>query len=245
MSQSILTRSLQVIDAVSTSEQGLRYSHIAQELGHPSPATVTKILKELTRNNVLKKTESGRYTLGRRTYFWGRTMAAKNTTIQIIRSAMDTLHQEFRASVNVFTCIDQRMFCLESIMNPESPALWPAGKSLALHLSVMGAVFFIPEDKLQDESFLQQEIAGHEEDLDLASVQEMIAETRTSGLQDDKGLFFPGMRRLAVPLREKGVPLMVLGLGVMPLRVQRRPELLDQLIQRLKSTQKDIESFLN
>ncbi len=93
-------------------------------------------------------------------YFWGRCMAAKNTPIQIIRSCMEHLYNDLSTSVNLFTCIDQRLFCLESIVDPDSPAMWQAGKSLPLHISVLGAVFFMSEEQIQDEDFLAQEYAG-------------------------------------------------------------------------------------
>lgn len=245
MSTTILSRAIQVIDAVSKSEQGMRFSDIAAELDHPSPATVTKILKELTREKILEKAGTGAYVLGRKTYFWGRCMAAKNTPIQVIRSCMEQLHKDLRLSVNLFTCIDQRLFCLESIVDPDSPALWQAGKSLPLHISVLGAVFFMPRDLLQDEDFLSQQIAGHEADLDQEEVKEVILQARTSGLLDDQGIFFPGMRRFAVPLYEADTVVMTLGVGIMPARLEHNPALYERIISRLQSARSEIESFMS
>lgn len=73
---------------------------------------------------------------------------------------MEHLYNDLSTSVNLFTCIDQRLFCLESIVDPDSPAMWQAGKSLPLHISVLGAVFFMSEEQIQDEDFLAQEYAG-------------------------------------------------------------------------------------
>jgi DNA-binding IclR family transcriptional regulator len=245
MSTTILSRAIQVIDAVSKSEQGLRFSDIAAELAYPSPATVTKIIKELTQEKILEKSGTGRYVLGRKTYFWGRCMAAKNTPIQVIRSCMEQLHKDLRISVNLFTCIDQRLFCLESFVDPDSPALWQAGKSLPLHISVLGAVFFMPQDRLLDEDFLTQEIARHEADLDRQEVKNVILQARRSGMLDDRGMFFPGMRRFAVPLYESDQVVMTLGVGIMPARMEHNPALYERIISRLQSARTEIESFMS
>ena len=245
MSTSLLSRAIQVIDAVSKSESGLRFSDIAAVLSQPSPTTVNKILKELIQEQVLEKTGSGRYALGRKTYFWGRCMAAKNTPIQIIRSCMEQLHKELRTSVNLFTCIDQRLFCLESIVDPDSPALWQAGKSLPVHISVLGAVFFMSQDQIQDEDFLAQEITRHETKLDLQEIQNVLLQAHRDDFLDDRGLFFPGMRRFAVPLYEGGQIAMTLGVGVMPARLEQNPDLCDRMREKLQSVRAEIESFIN
>ncbi len=245
MSTSLLSRAIQVIDAVSKSEDGLRFSDLAAVLSYPSPSTVNKILKELTQEKILEKTGTGRYTLGRKTYFWGRCMAAKNTPIQIIRSCMEQLHKDLSTSVNLFTCIDQRLFCLESIVDPDSPALWQAGKSLPLHISVLGAVFFMSKEQIHDEDFLAQEIARHETKLDLQAVKDVLHKARKNDFLDDQGLFFPGMRRFAVPLYEAGQTAMTLGVGVMPARLEQNPNLGDRITAKLQAARSEIESFIN
>ncbi|MFW5997839.1 MAG: IclR family transcriptional regulator domain-containing protein, partial [Desulfovermiculus sp.] len=185
------------------------------------------------------------YVLGRKTYFWGRCMAAKNTPIQVIRSCMEQLHKDLRISVNLFTCIDQRLFCLESFVDPDSPALWQAGKSLPLHISVLGAVFFMPRDLLEDESFLSQQVASHEAGLDQEEVKDVIFQARSSGLLDDRGIFFPGMRRFAVPLYEADKVAMTLGVGIMPARMKHNPALYERITSRLQSARSEIESFMS
>ena len=134
-------------------------------LGNPSPSTVSKILKELTREGVLQKTPEGRYIQGRKIYFWGRLMAAQNPPIQIIRQQMRYLQEKYKVSVNLFSCTEQTMFCLESYTDSRSPLLYPAGKSLPIHLSVQGAVFFFSPEKLKDQSFIEKEAEFHEEPL--------------------------------------------------------------------------------
>lgn len=212
--KSLLSRAIRVIDAVSHNGEGLRFSEAARMLDNPSPSTVNKILKELVREGLLQKTAEGRYTLGRKVYFWGRAMAAQNTPIQTIRHQMQHLHQQFRISVNLFTCVAGTMFCLESHLDPQSPLLYPAGKSLPLRLSVQGAVFFIADDKLADPAFLEAEADLIEEPLTAADLADMIARVRASGIQEDPGLFYPGIHRFAIPLREKGQTVMSLGVGL-------------------------------
>lgn len=240
---SILSRALTIIDAISKNDQGMRFSEIAALLGHPSPATVNKILKELLKEGVLEKTASGRYALGRKIYFWGRVMAEKNTPIQVIRAQMKQLHSELKASVNLFTCIDQNMFCLENFVDPESPSLWQAGSSLHIHIAILGAIFFIPSTKLHDHTFLQREINSHPYSLSLDQVERMIELTELTGIQDDLGIFYPGMYRFAIPIREKGQTVMTLGLGIMPVRLSNNG-LYEKIIAALRKSKQEIEEHL-
>lgn len=237
---SILSRSIRVIDAVSRSREGLRFSEVSKLLDSPSPSTVNKILKELTGEGVMQKTSEGRYTLGRKIYFWGRVMAAQNTPVQIIRQQMEYLHEKYQVSVNLFTHVDKTMFCLECFMNPRSPLLYPAGKSLPLHLSVQGAVFFIPPEQLDDPEFLEQEAENHEETLLVEDLRKMIRHARQTGIQDDFGLFYPGTHRFSVPIRENGQTVMTLGVGI-SLKRTREGDLAEKIVSELEYIRTRIE----
>ncbi|WP_156816852.1 IclR family transcriptional regulator domain-containing protein [Desulfovibrio oxyclinae] len=214
MSQSTLTRALMVMDEASKSADGLRFSDVQKLLGNPSPTTVNKILKELTAADALSKTREGRYVVGMKAYFWGKTVASRQGPMQVVRNCMKELHERFAASVNLFTCSGEYMLCLESITSPQSPSLWPAGSSLPIQLPVIGSVFFYPPERMDDESFLTAECARHDPTLDVDKVREMIRSTRETGTQFDAGLFYTGVYRMAVPIMEQGRIAMVLGLGV-------------------------------
>ena len=244
MSDSILTRSIRVIDEVSRKPEGLRFSDIEDILGRPSPSTVSKILRELTQAEVLSKTREGRYVIGMKTYFWGKTVAARGGPIREIRGQMARLHRMFQASVNLFTCFEDHMFCLESIMSPQSPALWPAGKGLSLQLPVIGSIFFFRTEQLDDDAFLQAACDSHRPRLKLAEVREMIDRARLESMQVDRGLFYPGVCRLAVPLREQGSVTMVLGIGVLLARLEE-DDSGDAIMAALREAKERIEEEMN
>jgi DNA-binding IclR family transcriptional regulator len=244
MSKTILHRALTVIDAISKSAEGLRFSEVAKILDNPSPTTVNKILKELVHADVLEKTPSGRYALGWKIYFWGRAMGRKNEPIQYIREHMRRLHNAFNASVNLFTCVDDRMFCLESFMDPESPSLWQAGQSLELRLPVLGAVFFIPTDRLRDDAIIEAELQRHRHPVSPEDARRMIDHAASTGVQDDFALFYPGMHRFSVPLRENGQPVMAIGLGIMPARLAE-DGLEARIVETLRDAQNQIEDIMN
>lgn len=231
--KSIIVRSIRIIDAISKSPDGLRFSDASMTLGTPSPSTVSKILKELTREGVLQKTPEGRYVLGRRIYFWGRVMVAQNPPIQIIREQMRSLLEKYQVSVNLFTCTGQTMFCLECYMDAKSPLLYPAGKSLPMHLSVQGAVFFIAPDKLSDLAFLESEAELHEETLLVEDLKKMIHYAQSNDIQDDFALFYPGTHRFSVPIRENGRTIMTLGVGV-SLKRTRESDLAEKIVAELQ-----------
>lgn len=236
---SLLTRAIRVVDAVSTRRDGIRFSDVAAVLDNPSPSTVSKILKELTKEGVLQKTPEGRYTLGRKVYYWGRATQTQNTPIQIIREQMSLLRDRYQVSVNLFTCSGQTMFCIESYRADQAPLIYPAGASLPLRLNVMGAVFLISPEKLDDIDFLKQEAEENDEPVRLEDIQRMITHARANDLQDDFGIFFPGLRRVAIPIREKGHTIMTLGVGLSPRKAEK-----DNMIQRITTDLRNIQDWI-
>lgn len=228
--QSLLTRAIRVVDAVSAAPEGIRYSDAASVLGNPSPSTVSKILKELVGEGVLQKNSEGRYILGSKVFFWGRVTRTQNTPIKIIREQMRVLRERFQVSVNLFSCTDQTMFCLESYMDEHSPLIYPSGTSLPLHLNVMGAIFLIAPENLDNPLFLEGEAAKNEEPVSVEDLRLMIDSALESGVQDDYGIFFPGLRRFAVPIRERGRTIMTLGVGISRRRAEsgELPELISR-----------------
>ncbi len=243
MQHTTLSRALFVIDQVSKAPEGLRFSEIRARLGQPSPTTVTKILKELVAAEVLVKTDTGAYMLGVKPYFWGKAAGRVQDTMQLIRGHMRQLHADFEASVNLFTCSENRMLCLESFMAPQSPSMWPAGHSLPLELPVIGSVFFFQHSTLAEDDVLQSQVQAHDPGLDFQQVRRMVQTSLETGLQDDQELFYPGVHRFAVPLRKEGNVSMVLGLGVLAARLERGLAVED-VVARLREAQARIEERL-
>lgn len=244
MSETTLARALRVVDEISKHPDGLGFSAIRKFLGNPSPTTVNKILKELIVMDVLHKTSRKTYVLGIKTYFWGKASAKRNQPMQTVRVHMRGLHEEFQASVNLFTSSKDNLFCLESFVAPQSPSMWPAGQSLPLSLPVVGSVFFYDVEQLQDKAFLKRELATHQESISLDDVQAMIHESMDKQMQDDRALFYPGMRRFAIPIKEQGRTVMVLGLGVLEARIHKG-DLYRQITSRLEEIRSSLEEKFN
>ncbi|WP_027186577.1 IclR family transcriptional regulator [Desulfovibrio inopinatus] len=244
MSPSILSRALLVMDEISKSPQGLRFSEVQRLLGNPSPTTVNKILKELMQHEVLCKNHDGRYVIGMKAYFWGKTVAAKHGPMYLIRQCMAELQERFAASVNLFICSGEFMLCLESISSPQSPSLWPAGKSVPLQLPVIGSLFFFQHDVLTDETFVQSECEQHHANLNAADVLAMIHQALEAGIQIDAGLFYSGVYRMAVPLLEHDRVTMVLGLGILEARVAGTT-LVDQIVSAMLEMKQRIERYMS
>lgn len=241
MGQTTLTRALCVIDEVSRHNDGMRFSEVRAFLENPSPTTVSKILRELTAMDVLTKNAHGAYILGIKPYFWGKAAATRQGMMQQIQKQMKILHCEFNASVNLLTCANASVFCLESFMAPQSPSMWQGGQSLDLELPVIGSIFFYTREQLRDEAFLLSEIKKHNEKLSLEQVKKMIRSAADSDVQDDSALFYPGARRFAVPIREKGKTVMVLGLGVLDAAVSSK-DVREKIFLRMRQLKKNIEN---
>lgn len=239
--KSLLSRALRVIDAVSRSKDGLRFSEISRVLDDPSPSTVNKILKELCAESVVQKTSHGRYTLGRKIYYWGRVVAAQNTPIQILKEQMLHIHQAYQVSVNLFSCVDQTMICLECYLDPQTPLLYPAGKCLPLDLGVQGSVFFIPPETVNDADFLNKQAAKYEVPLAVEDLKMMIQQARLTDIHDDRGMFYPGLHRFCVPIREGGNIVMTVGVGVSSKRTWEK-HLSTRIISELIAIRDSVEA---
>ena len=239
--KSLLSRAIRVVDAISQSKAGLRFSEVSRVLDHPSPSTVNKILKELGAEDVIQKSSEGRYALGRKIYLWGRVVAAQNTPIQIIRQQMLHVHHKYQVSVNLFACVDQTMICLECYLDPQTPLLYPAGKCLPLALGLQGAVFFIPPDTLGDSAFLESEAENYETPLRVADLKKMIYQTQLNDIQDDRAMFYPDLHRFSVPIREHGKIVMTVGVGVSSKRT-REGALADAIISELQHIRTSVEA---
>ena len=238
--KSLLSRALRVVDAISWSERGLRFSEVSAILDNPSPSTVNKILKELSGAAVVRKTSQGRYALGSKPYFWGRVAIARNTPMQIIRQQMRRIHETYRVSVNLFTRNDETMICLECYLDAKTPPLYPAGKCLPLELGVQGAVFFIPPETLDDPDFLEQEAQNYAVPIAVDDLRWMIRQTRLTDLQDDGAIFYPGLRRFCVPIREQNKIVMTVGVGVSAKRIADG-QLSELIISELRDVRRKVE----
>jgi DNA-binding IclR family transcriptional regulator len=136
------------------------------------------------------------------------------------------------------------MFCLESIMSPQSPTLWPAGKGLPLRLPVIGSIFFFSRGQLEDDAFLRSELERHRPRLDLEDVRAMINDARETGMQHDAGLFYPGVYRMAVPLMDQGSVSMVMGLGVLEAH-QEQDGVMSRIASAMREAKAHIEQEMN
>ena len=241
MSDSILRRALRVVDAVSAAPEGLRHKEIKALLGAPSPSTVSKILHELVGADVLAKTPQGAYVVGMKAYFWGKNVAARRGPLQTIREEMQDLRERFEASVNLFTLSGRSMLCLEGYTSERSTVLWPAGKSLPLALPVIGAMFFIDPGLMRSGEYLEELCAAHRPRLDPARVSALYEETMATDLMLDPGIFYPGILRAAVPIRERGEVAMVLGVGVMESQHEDETDILATLGEALSAARERID----
>ena len=125
-------------------------------------------------------------------------------------------------------------------MAPQSPSMWPAGQSLPLELPVIGSVFFFQHSALAEEDILHAQVQAHDPGVDFQQVRRMVQTSLETGLQDDQGLFYPGVHRFAVPLRKEGNVSMVLGLGVLAARLERGLAVED-ITARMREVQTRIE----
>ncbi len=218
--KSLIARSIKVIDLVSRYEEGIRYSQIDAAFDGLSPTTLSKILRELAENKVIEKTGNGTYILSRKVFYWGQSVKNEQSIMQVLHEELLHLNHVLKASANCFTHIEGTMFCLDRIDEPNSPSLLAAGKKVRIGIGVLGAVFFKPEKMWGCKDKIEAEIRKKGFKAGTDDVKRMISRALAEDYQDDEGLFFPGSRRFAVPIRLGGNTVYVLGIGIMSVRLE-------------------------
>ena len=123
----------------------------------------------------------------------------------------------------------------------KTPLLYPAGKCLPLELELQGALFFMPPERLDDPAFLDAESENLEAALSAEDLRTMIQRARSADMQDDQAMFYPGLHRFSVPIREQGKVVMTVGVGVSSKRT-REGNLAAAIISELEHLRSSVEA---
>jgi len=236
--KSLLTRGLRVIDAVSRSSGGLRFGQIAALLDNPSPATVNKILKELLAENVLQRAGDGAYVLAAKVRAWSASAAASVDEAALVHAELERLHRSLRVTTKAFVRVGEQLYCTDGFVDEASPALMAAGNHAAINVGVLGAVFFLSESELLSHRQRAKETSMIHADVGIGVIHRILDAAIRNGFEDDRGLYYPGSRRLAAPVRVGGAVRYTLGIGAMPVRFQDKSFLTNCRAELLDSCQR-------
>ncbi len=219
--KSLLTRGLRVIDAISRAETGLRFSQIAEVLGSPSPATVNKILKELLAENVVQRLDDGAYGLAAKVQVWSAVAASSVDEPALIKRELHRLHTQLQVTAKVFVRVGDQIYCTDGFVDEASPALMSVGNHTEIHPTVIGAVFFMSKAELNKHDKAVEKYARiHDYAVTADKIRKVMKQSIQNGIEDDQALYYPGSRRLSVPVSIGGQVKYILGIGAMPVRFE-------------------------
>lgn len=244
---SLLSRGINVISAISEKKQGARFRDIAAAIGNPSPRTTSKILKELVNKGVIKKNAEGTYVLSTLVMKWAVNVPKVTNIVDLAQPLMERLRVKFRVSVNLLHYVDKKLTCLESIVAPYSPSLLEKGVTRPCICSLVGSLFFMNKNERNKidkhlEDILNTDPSAYEKIATKEEVDEIVKNFEIENIYDDFGHIFSGLRRIGVDIKCKGKPCFSLGVGFVSARGKDGNGFIVDLKKAILEIKKELES---
>jgi DNA-binding IclR family transcriptional regulator len=241
--KSLLTRGLKVIDAISASDRGLSFSGVSSLLGEPSPSTVNKILKELLAGNIIQKADSGDYILSEKVAVWGRAALAGKAEYEIIHNKLEALSRSFSVTAKSFIRVSNQIMCVDGVIESNSPALMSVGKREDINLGVLGGVFFLTADERENIQNIVNTLNREHPEIDDKIALSVMENALKEGIEDDGGKYYPGIRRLSVPIIIGGEVRYTIGVGMIKGRA-KEISFVDKTKKYLLAAKKELEIII-
>ena len=233
MSGASLPYALRIIDGIARSEEPLGFSELKRMLDI-SPATMSQVLKTLMAEDILEKRENGKYGLGRRLSFWG--LRASNLASSAVRLRQDLEHisKTIGATALCGVRASDVILVVERVLDANSPALGSPGTLYPINLAVAGAVFAAAEHEWTVEKIESDLKAFPGVRCSIKDALRLVARAHKEACMDDEGLFFPGSRRITVPVAGSIPATRFLTVGAASPRFEEDPSLRSRIIDLLR-----------
>lgn len=207
-----VSRLIALLDAVTLAGGKLRYRDAARTLAPVSPNTVARLLRELVAARVLERAAGG-YRLGDRPLFWATSVPPERDLRLIARPALVRLTTTLGLTSCISACLDGYMTIIDRIVAPQAPPLMPPGRFFPINASNMGGPFFMDPADLADPGRWLARLGNATARTDPEILRRLMATGVERGFLDDRGLVYPILRRLAVPVWRGSRIVACLGLG--------------------------------
>lgn len=149
---SVLEKAADLIDCLGRADEAVSLAFINTELGMPKSST-HRLLRDLTRLGIARRTEDGQYSLGPRLLYWGEAAAEKFDLRIIAEPTMRRLRDEVGESVHLYLRDQTTRVCIAAVeARHELRPFVQLGRPLPLHVGAAGKVLLaFADDKTQEE----------------------------------------------------------------------------------------------
>jgi DNA-binding IclR family transcriptional regulator len=146
--QSVASRLLRILDAFSAARPELSLADISRTTGLP-PATLYRLLRELTDHGAVQRTSTGRYAVGLRLWEIGRLAPAVSRLDEVAIPYLEDLYEATHGALHLAVPLGAEALCVAAITGhqPVRPLL-PAGARVPLESTGIGRVllaYALPE----------------------------------------------------------------------------------------------------
>jgi DNA-binding IclR family transcriptional regulator len=201
--ESRLERQLHLVE-LAQARGSFRFGRALDELHPLSTATLTRLLKELVATGMLERREDGSYGPGQRPLAWSR-VSDQGDIPDADRMQLSSLRDELACTVTFWTVHARAQRCRFRASDEYSPAFAPAGVVRPLIITVGGAGLSMERASLEDIDGLMLQARRAPLKPSERSVRQLAQGCLRNRIYDDRGAFFPGCRRIAVPVGRHGL----------------------------------------
>lgn len=111
---SVLEKTSEVIDCLGRAGEPVTLSYVRSELGMPKSST-HRLLTDLAKLGIVRRTDDGRYSLGPRLLYWGEAAADSFDMREVAEQPMRRLRDELGESVHLYIREHDTRICIAAV----------------------------------------------------------------------------------------------------------------------------------
>ncbi len=246
MAESLVHKAVRVLDIVfEHMPNPCRFKAIQKALDDLNPSSVTRLLKIMTETGLLRHVKGQGYLIGTRIESWCGGEQPPANWLKIARPSMVELTRRFASSTILWLRAGDFLMPFHKETDSAAPALINTGGLFRPYICWIGAQFFLGAVPSQAEELtLAMHGRGLCPHVTVDDVRKMLEYGIEHDAMDDRGVFYPGNYRLAVPIRHESQVVAALGIGVWDQRIRNAPALRTEILDALREERERIETAL-
>lgn len=236
-------RVLAIFETLAQSDKGMTLSEVCRLIDAPK-GSISPILHTMAREGFLTfDTESGRYSIGLKTYLAGKVYDRNDAVLKTIKQEMEHVVEQCGETCQLAVLDDDKVLYVARVDSPSPIRLISdEGKAFPAYCTAVGKALILDLSKEQMAEVLG-DVFDRVTNKTLRNVSELfdeIVQARVRGYTYDNGEITNGVNCVAVPIRIHGGIVYALGVTVPAYRLD--PEKKHRIIDALKETSARLES---
>lgn len=225
-----LERQLRLVE-LAHARGAFRFAQALAELTPISTATLTRALRELEATGMLTRMPDGAYRCGARPAGWA--LAGVGGVAPKIQDVLDTVRDELAATLTWWSVHGATQRCRARALHEHSPSFAEPGSLRPLTITTGGAGLAMDPAVLADLDRLRTEAKRAPLAISDSALKRLARGCLHDRVYDDRGLFYAGSRRIAVPAPDASGQPGLLALACAPAQVRPAAKA-DEIVSRLR-----------